>query len=252
MAPMNPQPQVAQSSLASVPASAPASVLASALALCLASSAIAGPTWDVDYDIDAGQSAPSAQFITINSPIINIFGRLTGYGFTGTDVVDMYAFEVVAPAMYAISTAGGSLGGEADFDTQLFLFRRKGGNGNNQRAVALKANNDAADGVTGSRIGEGASSSNFVYLARGIYFVAITGSGMDAVSNLDSSIWEDLGNFGETVSVEEHELSDWQGSGAVGEYSIRLQVVQGFVPAPGAVAALGLAAIAQRRRRVGR
>jgi len=221
-------------------------------ALCLGSAAVAGPTWDVDYNDDAGQTALSAQAITINSPIINIFGRLTGYGFTGTDLVDMYAFEVVSPAMYAISTAGGSLGGEADFDTQLFLFRKKGGNGNNQRAVALKANNDAANGVVGSRIGEGAPNSNFVYLSRGIYFLAITGSGMDAVSNLDSSIWEDLGNFGETVSGEEHELSDWQGSGAVGEYTIRLQVVQGFVPAPGAIAALGLAAIAPRRRRAAR
>ncbi|MBI1303114.1 MAG: hypothetical protein GC172_04940 [Phycisphaera sp.] len=225
------------------------SSLASVVAASIATCALAGPTWDVDYDDDAGQTAPTAQLITINSPIINIFGRLTGYGLTGTDLVDMYAFEVTTPSFYTISTAGGALGGEANFDTQLFLFRKKGGNGSNQRAVALKANDDASDDSFGSRIGEGAANSNVVYLNRGIYFVAITGSGMEAISNLDDSIWEDFGQFGETVSGEERELSEWDGSGAVGDYTIRLQSVQGFVPAPGAVAVLGVALLGSRRRR---
>ncbi len=237
---MNPRHLVAQTSLASI------------VALSFATIALAGPTWDVDYNDDAGQTALSAQVITIDSPIINIFGRLTGYGLTGTDLVDMYAFEVTTPSFYTISTAGGALGGEANFDTQLFLFRKKGGNGNNQRAVALKANDDASDGSIGSRIGEGAANSDLVYLKRGIYFVAITGSGMEAISNLDDSIWEDFGQFGETVSGDERELGEWDGSGAVGDYTIRLQVVQGFVPAPGAVAVLGLAALSSRRRRASR
>jgi hypothetical protein len=237
---MNPRHLVAQTSLASI------------VALSFATVALAGPTWDVDYNDDAGQTALSAQVITINSPIINIFGRLTGYGLTGTDLVDMYAFEVENASFYTISTAGGALGGDADFDTQLFLFRKKGGNGGNQRAVALKANDNASVGAMGSRIGEGAANSNVVYLNRGVYFVAITGSGMDAISSVDGSIWENFGDFGETVNGYERELSEWQGSGAVGEYTIRLQVVQGFVPAPGAAAVLGLTALSSRRRRAAR
>ena len=237
---MNPQSRVMQPSLVSI------------VALSLASAAVAGPTWDVDYTEDAGQTALSAQIITVNSPIINIFGRLSGFGLTGTDLVDMYQFNVLAPTMFTLSTAGGALGGEANFDTQLFLFRRKGGNGNNTRAIALKANDNAASGVLGSRIGEGGPDSNVVLLTPGVYYVAITGSGMDAVSELGNSIWDTFGNPGETVNGLERELGDWSGTGAVGEYTIRLQALQGFVPAPGAIAALGLAAIAPRRRRTAR
>lgn len=215
----------------------------------ISSLAIAGPTWDVDYTEDAGETAATAQVITINSPVINIFGRLTGYGFTGTDLVDMYAFTVSSPTLFTLSTAGGELGGEADFDTQLFLFRRKGGSGSNQRAIALKANDNAASGLIGSRIGEGAVNSDTILLTPGVYFVAITGFGMQAVSDGGKSIWNGLGSDGETMNGNENVLGEWNGAGAVGSYTIRLREIQGFVPAPGAVALLGLAAIGSRRRR---
>ena len=143
------------------------------------------------------------------------------------------------------------LGGGADFDTQLFLFRRKGGNGNNVRAAALKGNNDAAPGNSGSRLGEGPGpESNAVLLSPGFYYLAITGVGTDAFTDDGSLIWPDLGEAGETVTGGEQFLNDWAGNGQVGDYAIRLQIASGgAVPTPGALALLGLGALASRRRR---
>jgi len=222
---------------------------ASLAAFAASSLAVAGPTWDVDYSEDAGQTAATAQVITIDSPIINIFGRLTGFGFMGSDLVDMYRFDVTSPTIYAISTAGGAFGGDANFDTQLFLFRQKGGNGANQRAMALKANNNAAEGVLGSRIGEGGINSNAVFLTPGTYYIAITGFGMNAVSDRGGSIWTNFGLPGQTIDGRGRELDDWSGTGAVGEYVIRLERLQNLVPAPAAVALIGFGAALPRRRR---
>lgn len=226
--------------------------LAAATALSLLSPAFAGPSWDKDYLEDAGQTASTAQLITSSlSPIIVVSGRLTGYGFVASDFVDMYQLQITNQTWVSISTAGGALGGGASFDSELFLFRRKGGNGNNARAVALKGNNDAAPGNSGSRLGEGPDpNSNAVLLSPGFYFLAVTGVGSIAYGEDGAPIWPDLGLPGQTISGNERFLDDWTGNGQVGEYSIRLQIASGgAVPTPGALALLGLGAIASRRRR---
>jgi len=215
--------------------------------------AVAGPTWDVDYTEDAGQTALGSQVIThALSPYINIYGKLSGYGFIGSDFVDMYQIQITSQTLVSISTAGGDLGGEATFDTQLFIFKRKGGNGNNPRAVALRANNDAAANNLGSRIGdESDASSSYTLLSPGFYYLAVTGVGMQAIDEVGGSIWPDLSNPGLTVSGNERFLGDWSGQGAIGDYHIRLHAVGngGTVPAPGAIALLGLAGFVRRRSR---
>jgi len=222
------------------------------LALTASTTAIAGPVWDVDYTQDARQTAGTAQIITSSlSPYINIYGRLSGYGFVGSDFVDMYQIQITSQTLVSISTAGGELGGEADFNTQLFIFRRKGGNGNNVRAAALRANNDAALGNLGSRIGnEFDPTSNYTLLSPGFYYLAIAGYGTTAVSANGGLIWNDMGGAGSTVSGNETFLGNWTGEGAVGEYHIRLHAIGGgAVPAPGALALVGVAVLLRRRRR---
>jgi MYXO-CTERM domain-containing protein len=231
---------------------APKAMLAASLASAIGSVAAAGPVWDIDYTDDARQTAGTAQVITASlSPYINIFGRLDGYGFVGSDFVDMYQIHISSQTLVSISTAGGSLGGSADFNTQLFIFRRKGGNGNNVRAAAMSANNDAALGNLGSRIGdEFDPTSDYTLLSPGYYYLAITGYGTMAVNDGGGLIWSGLDAPGATVSGNEQFLGDWEGQGAIGEYHIRLQAVSGnAAPAPGAVALLGLAGIIRRRRR---
>lgn len=51
------------------------------------------------------------------------------------------------------------------------------------------------------------------------------------------------------MSGNESALGDWMGEGAVGEYTIRLQMTSNFVPAPGALAVLACAGLVGRRRR---
>ena len=221
------------------------------LASAIATHAWAGPVWDVDYTEDAGQLAESAQRITSSlSPVINIYGRLGGSGFVSSDFVDLYEIEITNPTLVSISTAGGDTGGSAEFDSQLFIFRRKGGNGNNVRAAALRGNNDAGPGNHGSRIGsETDPNSAYTLLNPGCYYLAITGVGTNAVDGNGNAIWPNLSTPGLTVSGNEVFLGDWTGSGEVGEYHIRLLAVGGNAPSPGAIALMGLAGLLKRRRR---
>lgn len=224
---------------------------ATALVACSAT-ALAGPDWDLDYEVDAKQTATTAQIINAGpTPVLHISGRLSGYGLTGSDFVDMYQIEITSDTLVSISTAGGDLGGWSDFDTQLFLFRRKGGNGNNIRAVALKGNDNAAVDTLGSRIGEDANpNSNSVLLRKGVYFLAVAGAGSYAYDEDGNAIWESLGQNGQTISGNEVFLDNWTDGGAVGTYTIRLQsLAGGAIPAPGAIALLGLGVLGRRRRR---
>jgi len=223
-----------------------------AFAACsITAQSLAGPVWELDYTDDAGQLAGTAQVITSSlSPIINIYGRLSN-GFVNNDLVDMYQIAITTQTLVSISTAGGTGGGSASFDSQLFIFKRKGGNGNNVRAVALRANNDAGPNNHGSRIGsETDPNSEYTLLSPGFYYLAIAGVGTTAVDGAGHAIWPDLGTPGLTVSGNEVFMEDWAGSGQVGEYNIRLTAVGGgAVPSPGAIALLGLTGLVKRRRR---
>lgn len=223
------------------------SVLPVALAALVTGAALAGPTWDVDYNDDAKATPATAQAITINGPVLNIAGNLTGVGFDGeADFVDMYLVDIRTPTLLRLSTAGGDLGGDASFDTQLFLFRRVG-NPNDPRALGLLANNDAAPGLVGSWLGNSANDgSGFSLVTPGFYYIAIAGAGVDAVGETGESIFTGLGTPGAVVFGGEKDLADWAGQGATGTYSIRVESVSG-VPAPGAIAVLGMLLAAPAR-----
>ena len=209
---------------------------------------LAGPTWDDDYTEDALETAVGAQAVSLTGSVLMINGRLTGLGFDGNaDFVDMYLVDVSAPALLSLSTAGGDLGGEANFDTQLFLFRRVG-NQSDPSALGLLANNDAAPGLVGSRVGNSASDGSFTLLAPGLYYIAISGLGTNPISETGELIFGGMSTPGAVVFGGERQLSGWAGQGLTGEYSIRLEAVNG-VPAPGALALLGALVAAPRSRR---
>jgi len=221
-------------------------------ALACASAATAGPTWDVDYNDDAKATPSTAQPITLNGPVLNITGQLTGFGFDGTgDFVDMYLVDIRTPTLLKMSTVGGNLGGDASFDTQLFLFRQVEGT-NGPRALGMLANNDAAQGVTGSFLGSSATDgSGFTLVAPGLYYIAISGLGTNPISATGELIFSGMSFPGAVVFGGERELFDWVGQGATGTYNIRLEAVEG-VPAPGALALLCSVLAAPRSRRRGR
>jgi MYXO-CTERM domain-containing protein len=151
----------------------------------------------------------------------------------------------------SISTAGGSLGGEADFNTQLFIFRQKGGNGINQRAVPWFANDDAGPGNSGSRLTDNSDLyDDKIYLSPGEYYIAITGVGMRALGEDGLALWSDFGNPGDSVAGENGPLGSWAGDGETGSYAIRIQSGDANgIPSPGGLALLALGSLTARRRR---
>jgi MYXO-CTERM domain-containing protein len=92
-----------------------------------------------------------------------------------------------------------------------------------------------------------------VLLGPGFYYIAISGVGTTAFIDGGGLIWPSLGNPGQTVGGNDRFLEDWVGEGQVGDYSIRLQSMNGggALPSPGALALLGLSMLGARRRRRG-
>ena len=212
-----------------------------------------GPSWEGDLINDAKDSAASAQLISTGGAVTNISGTLGGGPLLGqVDFVDMYLIRLENPGILKISTAGGSFGGDAGFDSQLFLFRA-GGVPGDLKAGGLLANNDADDGNTGSLIGPAATDgSGFVVTSPGLYFIAISAFGTNPFNSNGDPIWGVLNVPGQIRFGEGGDLAGWSVTGqpAGGSYSIRIEGFSGVnVPAPGALAILALAGLVNRRRR---
>ena len=230
------------------------SLMLTALAMSAAAPALAfGPSWEGDLINDAKDSAASAQLISTGGPVLTISGTLGGGPLLGpVDFVDMYLIRLENPGILRISTAGGSFGGDAAFDSQLFLFKA-GGVPGDLKAGGLLANNDADDGNTGSLIGPAATDgSGFVVSAPGLYFIAISAFGTNPFTSGGDPIWGALNVPGQIRYGEGRDLAGWNVTGQPegGAYSIRVEGFSGVnVPAPGALAILGLAGLINRRRR---
>lgn len=240
-----------------VPAASVA-LVSSTIAFAAASSASAfGPSWEGDLIDDAKGDANTAQLVSTGGPITTITGTLGTYPLLGggPDVVDMYLIRLENPGILKLSTVGGSFGGSAAFDSQLFLFRAEGLPGS-MKAFGLLANNDSGDDSSGSFVGPAANDgSGFIVNAPGLYFIAITAFGTNPFTTGGDPIWGDLNVPGQIRFGNQSELAGWNATGQSpgGGYTISVSGFSGQgVPAPGAVALLaigGLTGRLSRRRR---
>ena len=227
-------------------------LVASLPALAAGAPVLAGPIWDGDFESDAKQDPESAQVVTTEGSVLQIKGRLTGTAFQGgADYIDMYLVRITAPTILAISTAGGDFGGGAQFDSQLFLFRASQNTQGQLFAQGILASDDASASNPGAFLNNSANDgSQFTLTQTGLYFIAVTTKGVQARNPNGALLWPELGVPGLRSFAGFDLFESWTGdpSGGVGQYEIRLTGVEG-VPAPGALALLGLAGLTGRRRR---
>jgi hypothetical protein len=183
---------------------------------------------------DAGQLPGTAQGTTVGpsgTPLVSIAGT---FG-TITDA-DMYCIQILAPTAFSVTTVGGSTN-----DTQLFLFNTAG--------MGIAANDDSA-GTAQSTLPLG--NPLLTVLTPGTYLLAISTYNIDPTSAggliFPNSPFTNV--FGPTGPGGGSPVTGWTGSGATGSYTISLTGAGAWaVPAPGAIALLGLAGLVGTRRR---
>ncbi len=191
----------------------------------LSGSALAGDWNEVG---DAGGLPPGQHTVGAGS-LDRILGTLDA---NAQDFEDMYCIRIVNPLAFSASTVGG-----ASFDTQLFLFDANG--------LGVSHNDDA--GGLQSRI-----TGQFV-LAPGIYHLAVSGYNRDPLDAAGGLIWNNSPFSTERAPdgpAAANPIAGWGGSGGTGAYTITLTGAEFCqVPAPGAMAILGLGGLAAARRR---
>jgi MYXO-CTERM domain-containing protein len=227
-------------------------LLASVSALAAAGAAFAGPIWDGDNQEDAKQTPQDAQAITTGGSVLSIKGSLNGTALMNPDLIDLYRFEITNPLILKFSTAGGEFGGNSNFDSQIFVFQAVQNQSGAWLARAIFANNDISDSNPGSFVGNAANDgSGFVLQQPGTYFVAITLRGVNAFDPNGGALWQGLNEPGLIPFGELQDFGFWGGDAVAqgGSYDMRVAGIAGTVPAPGAIALLGLAGLARRRRR---
>ena len=212
-------------------------LVAAGLALGVTSMALAGNTWHEDGD--AGNGVNGDAQATGTGPLAAIIGSTNG---NVGDEVDAYCITVVD---YQNFTASLSNAGTT-FDTQIWLFDANGhlvsGNDDNpagglQSFLQAGPNDDGTPGLT----------------ANGTYIIAVSGFNNDPTdaAGADLAIQD---TFQEQTGADgpggANPLGGWGGGGATGDYEMTLTGVDGWVvPAPGALALLGVAGLAAGRRR---
>ena len=189
-----------------------------------------GQTWDeiVDGGGDAGELLGTAQIPIGIGPLTTITG------FRGPDA-DLFLINIVDPVAFMASTVANSFG-----DTQLWLFDVSG--------FGITFNDDDPSGGGGLL---SVITGQFVP-GPGEYYLGISNFDYDALNGDDDEIWNDT-----PFNVERQPdgpgapgpLANWGGTGGTANaYQIDLVGVE-FVPAPGAMALLGLGGLLARRRR---
>jgi hypothetical protein len=187
---------------------------------------------------DAGDLPGTAQVVLGSGPLSNIFGTTSA-----NDLVDMYFIRIIDPVNFMAHTDPTG-GGWASFDTQLWLFDAAG--------LGMLANDDKPGG-SGFRswLSLPADDGTMNVLPGvGNYYIAISGYNNDARSAggeifFTLSFQEMSGPDGVGAGSP---VNSWTGGGASGQYQIHLVGAE-FIPAPGAMALLGLGGLLARRRR---
>ena len=212
-------------------------LIASCTAMGVASVALAGGTHTESGD--AGHTLGDAQ--ATGSGILSFIDGGTG----GGDFIDIYLINIIDPIAFYASTAGdqGAPGsGSADFDTKIWLFDADG--------FGVLSNDDFGGSPFHSHLTGTATDGTGAAAKAGLHYLAIGGFGDEALGG-GLPIF-DTGSFDEVSGPDgpgaANPLSGWEFDGAQGNYHINLNGVEA-VPAPGAIALLGLAGLAGRRRR---
>lgn len=220
------------------------SLLAAATALTATSAlgAIQGPNHEEDDD--AGSTVNTAKKLTGSGQLSSINGVLTGDNRGEGDYQDVYEVFISDPVAFRLNfvpTEGG-------FDTMLWLFGEDG--------RGLLGNNDShIDGEPTplSFLGNQSSDGSFQLVNPGRYYIAISGFNSQPVSKAGS-----IFNFGDdpfAVYGAQGQGANapqigWTQNGDTGSYFLHLEGVEFIpIPAPGALALLGLAGLRSRRRR---
>lgn len=202
----------------------------------MALAAVSGSALAADWrEVGDAGALPPGQITVGVGPLNHIIGKLEGNNGGVTDFEDMYCIRIVNPQGFRATTVGG-----ATFDTQLFLFDMGG--------MGIAFNDDSAGGFRSTL-----TSQFTANLSPGIYHIAISGFDHDAVDASGAEIWND-GPFSSERAPDgpgaANPIAGWNGSGATGDYVITLEGAEFCrVPAPGAMAFLGLGGLVAARRR---
>ena len=205
-----------------------------------AAPALAGPEWIETGD--AGSGVGTAQKTLGVGNLTSISGSLAGGFLLGADYEDMYLISVTNPATFSITIHN------ANFDPQLFIFNVTLPG----QAFGLLANDNTSEGPNPVLLPNSTDGTMTGVTAPGIYAIAISGSGRNPVSSTGQIFF--YGNPTEISGADGpgglNPHIGWTGDGVSGSYVLTLTGA-GFydVPAPGALALLGIAALFGRRTR---
>jgi len=223
-------------------------------------SVIAGPEW-VEQG-DAGSLPANAQSVNGGGGTLQkISGAILGAGLNGAgDFEDMYLIQITDPAAFSATTTFVG-GGDAQFDTQLWLLKVDG--------LGLLGNDDTliygppgfSDGkvVSGSTLGPMATDGTRQTIpGAGLYLLAISGK-FDVPNSQGGHIFsfansieisgpDGPGGTQPIINWQNVGLEDGSQFGSTGTYTISL-TGSATVPAPSGLAALAALGCFGRRRR---
>lgn len=208
----------------------------------LALALVAGCAASANATVQCWNEIPDAGAFAINGPMAQdtvgtgSLGQICGMGDGRDDFVDSYCIYISDPANFSATTVGG-----AAFDTQLWLFTETG------FGVTF---NDDSQATTQSTL-----TSQFLLNQPGHYVLAISRYDADALGVTGGQIWSDT-PFGTERTPDGPAAASavfgWSTDFlALEEYTINLTGAEYCtVPAPSALALMGLGGlIAGRRKR---
>jgi len=208
-----------------------AGVAALALAVPVAH---AGPEWTEMND--AGSTLPDAETPTGTGPLAGLKGTLSGSppprGTAMADFEDVFRVFIDDPKNFSAFVSPNN-DGTPTFDTQLWLFDRTG-----DGVIANDDNSMAGMNGESGFFNAATDGTGAIVEFPGVYFLAISGAGNAPRNQINQRIF----NFGVPGEVSGPDgafgstarLDNWQGMGAIGNYTVQLTGVTFLPPAEAA------------------